>query len=163
MTFKPVALLLADLGVVKTHSRPHVSNDNPFSEGDAGSVTSVVGQQSRWTSQAPGRPAARRAPERLACRSRFVGGKGSPVKPGRARHRPVAEYLIRVGTKHFRATFSGALSEDDLERIANVPFSGSPNPTIEEARHHIEATLGALNLTTVGRLGRVRQVLRSPW
>jgi putative transposase len=32
MTSKPVALLLSDLGVTKTHSRPHVSNDNPFSE-----------------------------------------------------------------------------------------------------------------------------------
>ena len=32
MWSKPVALLLADLGVVKTHSRPHVSNDNPYSE-----------------------------------------------------------------------------------------------------------------------------------
>ena len=32
MKSKPVALLLADLGVTKTHSRPHVSNDNPFSE-----------------------------------------------------------------------------------------------------------------------------------
>ena len=32
MTSKPVALLLADLGVTKTHRRPHVSNDNPFSE-----------------------------------------------------------------------------------------------------------------------------------
>lgn len=32
MTSKLVAQLLADLGVVKTHSRPHVSNDNPFSE-----------------------------------------------------------------------------------------------------------------------------------
>jgi putative transposase len=32
MTSKPVALLLADLGVIKSHSRPHVSNDNPFSE-----------------------------------------------------------------------------------------------------------------------------------
>jgi putative transposase len=32
MTSKPVALLCADLGVTKTHSRPHVSNDNPFSE-----------------------------------------------------------------------------------------------------------------------------------
>jgi len=31
MTSKPVAFLLADLGVTKTHSRPHVSNDNPFS------------------------------------------------------------------------------------------------------------------------------------
>jgi putative transposase len=32
MTSKPVAMLLADLGITKTHSRPHVSDDNPFSE-----------------------------------------------------------------------------------------------------------------------------------
>jgi putative transposase len=32
MTSKVVAQLLADLGVKKTHNRPHVSNDNPFSE-----------------------------------------------------------------------------------------------------------------------------------
>lgn len=32
MRSKTVAFLLADLGVTKTHSRPHVSNDNPFSE-----------------------------------------------------------------------------------------------------------------------------------
>ena len=32
MKAKPVAFLLADLGVTKSHSRPHTSNDNPFSE-----------------------------------------------------------------------------------------------------------------------------------
>jgi putative transposase len=32
MTSKGVATLLADLGVGRTHSRPHVSNDNPYSE-----------------------------------------------------------------------------------------------------------------------------------
>jgi putative transposase len=32
MTSKPVALLLAELGVMRSHSRPQVSNDNPFSE-----------------------------------------------------------------------------------------------------------------------------------
>jgi putative transposase len=32
MRSKCVAELLGDLGVTKTHSRPHVSNDNPFSE-----------------------------------------------------------------------------------------------------------------------------------
>lgn len=32
MKSKPVALMLADLGVTKTHSRPHVSDDNPYSE-----------------------------------------------------------------------------------------------------------------------------------
>jgi putative transposase len=30
MTSKPVAMLLADLGVTRSHSRPHVSDDNPL-------------------------------------------------------------------------------------------------------------------------------------
>ena len=33
MRSKPVAALLVDLEVAKTHSRPHVSDDNPYSEG----------------------------------------------------------------------------------------------------------------------------------
>ena len=32
MASKPVALLLADLGVTKSHSRPHCSNDTPSAE-----------------------------------------------------------------------------------------------------------------------------------
>ena len=32
MIAKPVAFMLADLGVTKTHSRPYVSDDNPYSE-----------------------------------------------------------------------------------------------------------------------------------
>lgn len=32
MKSKPVAFLLADFGITKTHSRPYVSNDNPYSE-----------------------------------------------------------------------------------------------------------------------------------
>jgi putative transposase len=32
MIAKPVAHLMADLGVTKSHSRPHVSNDNPYIE-----------------------------------------------------------------------------------------------------------------------------------
>ena len=32
MTSKPVAQLLVDLGVARSHSRPSVSNDNPYSE-----------------------------------------------------------------------------------------------------------------------------------
>ena len=32
MTSKPVAFMMADLGITKSHSRPHTSNDNPFSE-----------------------------------------------------------------------------------------------------------------------------------
>jgi len=32
MKAKATAFLLADLGVTRSHSRPHTSNDNPFSE-----------------------------------------------------------------------------------------------------------------------------------
>lgn len=32
MTAKTVSQMMADLGIVKTHSRPYTSNDNPFSE-----------------------------------------------------------------------------------------------------------------------------------
>jgi putative transposase len=32
MRSRPVAFLLADLGVTRSHSRPHTSNDNPYSE-----------------------------------------------------------------------------------------------------------------------------------
>ena len=32
MRSKPVAFLLADLGVTRTHSRPYTSTDNPYSE-----------------------------------------------------------------------------------------------------------------------------------
>lgn len=32
MRSKPVAFLLADLSITKTHSRPYLSNDNPYSE-----------------------------------------------------------------------------------------------------------------------------------
>ena len=32
MRSKPVSQLMVDLGVTRSHSRPHVSNDNPYSE-----------------------------------------------------------------------------------------------------------------------------------
>lgn len=32
MTSRTVTQLLADLGVLQSHSRPHQSNDNPYSE-----------------------------------------------------------------------------------------------------------------------------------
>jgi putative transposase len=39
MTSKPVAVLLADLGITRSHSRPHVSNDTPYSESQCKTLT----------------------------------------------------------------------------------------------------------------------------
>lgn len=51
MTSKSVALLLADLGVTKTHSRPQVSNDNPYSEAQFKTLKYRPDYPSRFGSQ----------------------------------------------------------------------------------------------------------------
>src|ERR1700752_2665082 len=50
MTSKPVALLLADLGVTHSHSRPHVSNDNPYSEAQFKTLKDRPGFPARFPS-----------------------------------------------------------------------------------------------------------------
>jgi putative transposase len=50
MTSKPVTFLLADLGVIQSHSRPHVSNDNPYSEAQFKTLKYRPGFPSRFTS-----------------------------------------------------------------------------------------------------------------
>ena len=50
-----MALLLADLGVTKTHSRPHVSNDNPFSEAQFKTLTYCPQFSERFGSVQDGR------------------------------------------------------------------------------------------------------------
>ncbi len=51
MLSKTVALLLSDLGVTKTHSRPHVSNDNPYSEAQFKTMKYRPGYPDRFGSQ----------------------------------------------------------------------------------------------------------------
>jgi putative transposase len=51
MTSKPVAQLLADLGVARSHSRPRVSNDNPYSEAQFRKIgaSSLLGARHRFS------------------------------------------------------------------------------------------------------------------
>lgn len=60
MTSKSFALLLADLGVTKTHSRPHVSNDNPFSESAFKTLKYRPGFPDRFGSEQDARAHCRR-------------------------------------------------------------------------------------------------------
>ena len=55
MIAKPLALLLADLGVTESHSRPHVSNDNPFSEAQFKTLKYQPDYPERFGSQADAR------------------------------------------------------------------------------------------------------------
>ena len=60
MTSKPVAQLLVDLGVARSHSRPHVSNDNPYSEAEFKTL--------KYCPAFPGTSAASKTPEPSARR-----------------------------------------------------------------------------------------------
>jgi putative transposase len=60
MIAKAVALLMADLGVAKSHSRPHVSNDNPFSEAHFKTLKYRPDYPERFGSLADARSWARR-------------------------------------------------------------------------------------------------------
>jgi putative transposase len=55
MTSRTVAQLLADLGVTRSHSRPHVSNDNPFSESQFKTLKNTPRFPERFTSLAHAR------------------------------------------------------------------------------------------------------------
>ena len=60
MIAKSVAVLMADLGVVKSHSRPHVSDDNPFSEAQFKTLKYRADYPERFGSLADARSWARR-------------------------------------------------------------------------------------------------------
>lgn len=55
MLAKSLALLMADLGVTQSHSRPHVSNDNPFSEAQFKTMKYRPDYPDRFGSQADAR------------------------------------------------------------------------------------------------------------
>jgi putative transposase len=59
MIAKSMALLLADLGVTKSHSRPHISDDNPFSEAQFKTLKYRPDYPKRFGSQADARLWAR--------------------------------------------------------------------------------------------------------
>ena len=59
MIAKSLAMLLGDLGVTKSHSRPHVSDDNPFSEAQFKTMKYRPDYPKRFGSQADARLWAR--------------------------------------------------------------------------------------------------------
>jgi len=86
MSSKPVAFLLADLGVTKTHSRPHTASDNPYSEAHF-----------KTLKYRPGFPARFASPEqaRAFCRGFFAWYNGE--------HRHSSIGLMTPATVHYGA------------------------------------------------------------
>ena len=126
MASKPVALLLADLGVTKSHSRPHCSNDNPFSEAQFKTLKYRPDFPDRF-----GSPASR-TPERSA-RSSTAGTTLSTAIPGSGCTPP------STSTRPSRSRTPSTRRDPD-RRLRRHPGTLRPQTsrTTGAARHHLD-------------------------
>ena len=80
MKSKPLAMMLSDLGVTKTHSRPHVSNDNPFSESQFKTLKYRPGFPARFGSLQDAAPSARNSSRGTTPSTTTQASPGSPQR-----------------------------------------------------------------------------------
>ena len=96
MKAKATALLLADLGVTRSHNRPHTSNDNPFYESHF--KTSSISRASLNASAASRTPKASVAafsighPAASPCRDRLDDTGPGPLRSDRCHSRRTSEH-----------------------------------------------------------------------
>lgn len=121
MTSKPVALLLADLGVTKTHSRPHVSDDNPFSEAQFKTLKYRPDFPERFGSREDARAYAKRFFRWYNAEHHHVGL--GLLTPHDVHHGLAAERLAR------RAEVLGSAYAAHPERFVRRAPSPAPPPT----------------------------------
>ncbi len=149
MTSQCVAHLLADLGVTKTHSRPHVSNDNPFSEAQFKTVKYHPSSPERFGSVEDARAWARRLFEWYNTEHHHSGiGLLTPVVVHQGQAQAVLaarqEVLTAAYTAHPERFVRGAPRPASLPAAvwinppAERPTSqemlaaGGPEPTVQE-------------------------------
>lgn len=131
MTSKTVALLLADLGVTRSHSRPRVSNDNPYSEA-----------QFKTLKYRPDYPTPSRPPAPGAARSSttttmitVTPGSGYSPRPSSttARHPRSARPAPPSSTPPTPRTPNGSSASRPHRPCPDPPGSTDPGPT--KTRH----------------------------
>ena len=113
MTFKPVAFLLADLRITQSHSRPHVSDDNPFSEAQFKTL--------KYRPDFPDRFASIEA-ARLHCQTFFPWYNEEHHHTGLALHTPAdVHYGTATITREKRAGVLDAAYAAHPERFVHKP------------------------------------------
>jgi putative transposase len=109
MASKTVALLMADLGVTRSHSRPHCSNDNPYSEAHFKTLKYRPGFPERFGSIEDGR---------TFCRRFFRWYNGDHRHSGIGFHTPAAVHFGRAeGIQLARAQVLKAVYTTHPERF----------------------------------------------
>jgi len=113
MASKTVALLLADLGVIKSHSRPHCSNDNPYSEAQFKTLKYRPEFPDRFGSIEDGR---------AFCRRFFTWYNDEHHHSGIGFHTPAAVHFGRAEAIHLeRASVLQAVYATHPERFVRHP------------------------------------------
>jgi len=121
MTSKPVAFLLADLGITKTHSRPHVSDDNPYSESQFKTLKYRPGFPSRFASMEEAR---------AFCQEFFPWYNTEHRHSGIGLLTPEAVHYGRAEALHIaRCQVLTAAYAAHPERFVNQPPQPPPLPT----------------------------------
>jgi putative transposase len=121
MTSKPVAFLLADLGITQSHSRPHVSNDNPFSEAQFKTL--------KYRPDFPGRFTSIEA-SRVHCQQFFPWYNEQHRHTGLALHTPAdIHYGTAEITREKRASVLDAAYAAHPERFVRRPPRPPTLPT----------------------------------
>ena len=136
MTSKPVAFLLADLGITKSHSRPHVSNDNPFSEAHFKTLKYRPGFPDRFGSIEDARAFCRTFfgwynAEHRHSAHRPADTRDGPPRPGRSGPcRPAGrpQRRLRGAPRALRAQASRAT--DAAERRLDQPAEGGATSVV---------------------------------
>ena len=121
MTSKPVAFLLADLGVTQSHSRPHVSDDNPYSEAQFKTL--------KYRPDFPGRFGSIEA-ARLFCRAFFAWYNDEHHHSGLGLHTPAdVHYGTAEQTRRKRAGVLDSAYAAHPERFVRTPPRPPKLPT----------------------------------
>ena len=121
MTSKPVAFLLADLGVTQSHSRPHVCNDNPFSESQFKTL--------KYRPDFPGRFGSIEE-ARLHCQGFFGWYNGEHRHSGLGLHTPAdIHYGLAEAVRDKRAGVLDAAYAEHRERFVRKPPEPPQLPT----------------------------------
>jgi hypothetical protein len=172
MRSKPVALLLADLGITKSHGRPHTSNDKPFSEAQPAkrgrppqdprgdSAAPSTGQLRGPSAGACGRPGGRREGDDLSSASKealaqellaeLAGPHIALAETGNTREEMLAAVInpMRAVTE----TAFGPVIRALLSQIAVNPSLGDPfRATVVQARRDEVARVTARHTAGIAR------------
>ncbi len=146
MVVKPVAFMLAELSVTKSHSWPHCSNDNPFSESHFRTLKYRPEFPDRFGSFTH---AAQHCETFFdwSTSSTAIPGSGStpPSTSTTATHKPCARSVRSCSTARTCST-PNASSSDHRPRQRCPKRSGSTNPT----RRHQRLTDSRTNLPQEG-------------